>query len=150
MAERLLFRSGGVTVELDDIGTALAERALQRLAPKLRGAIEDAVDEVRRAAEAQWPVGRTDRNYLARHPEKRGRPHSRDLFRTEVVLQDNGRNGWEIVGRIWNGADYWRFIKALKLRGGSAIVAYVRKPLGIKRDRLRDDLPELIPEALRG
>lgn len=148
MADRLLFRSGGVTVQMDDIGSELVQRAIDHVAPGIRAAIERKVELVRAKAEAAWPVGRTDPRYLARHPEKRGRPHSRDMFRSEIVVQESGYRRYEVIGRIWNDADYWRFIRANKLRGGSPLVAYVRRPLEAARDEIRDELPHLLPEGL--
>lgn len=150
MADRLMFRSGGVTVALDDFGADLLDRAIEQVAPGVRKAIERKLESVRRDAVDNWPVGRTDERYLARHPEKRGRPHSRDQFRSEVVVNEAGFRRYEIIGRIWNDAEYWRFIRANKLRGGSAIVAYIRRPLERARDELRADLPHLLPEGLRG
>lgn len=149
-AARLKYRSGGVTVEIDDIGEELTRRAIERVAPGLQQRIRDAVEGVRRNAESEWPVGRTDLRYLARHPEKRGRPHSRDQFESEVAIERTGFSSYEITGRITNRAEYWRFIRPNKLRGGSALVVYIRKPLERERDRIRDELPYLLPEGLRG
>lgn len=156
MADRLLFRSGGVTVELDDIGSTLTRRLIERAAPGLLDKIREATERVRRGAEAEWPVGRRDKNYLAHNREKVGKPHSRDQFRSETVVEEAGYRNWHVTGRIWNdavdkqGRSYWQYIRPMKLRRGSAIVVYVRKPLERERDRLREELPQLLPEALRG
>lgn len=149
-------RSGGATVTLNEASEAFVRKIINEAAPGIFERIDAALADMKRNAEASWPVGREDENYLKRHPEKRNRPHSRDMFYTETVITapSSGR-GVVVMGRIWNtskdkqGRPYWLYIRAHKLRGGNPAVAFVRKPMETLRDDLRWKFPQIALGALK-
>ncbi len=119
---------------LDVLGDEVIRMFVEHVTPGLVAEIERAVNEVRREAEARWPVGKRWRGDT--------RPHSRDLFATRVELVRKG-NDYEVVGRLTNGADWLVYIRPLKL-GKSAVVEWIRKPMAAQRDRIRAALPKVV------
>lgn len=127
---------------LDILGDKLIAAMIEKVAPRVAALVRSEVERIKRDAVAGWPVGR-----------ERGRPHSRDMFETTLVLEVDG-NRYAVVGAVRNratnkeGEAYWRFIKANNLYGKSAIVELVRKPMSKARDRIELLLATEIPEVL--
>ena len=130
---------GDLSISL--IGDEMLRRMLEHVQPSVVAEIERAVETVARDAEAAWPVGR-------RSPSGRDRrPHSRDLFRTDVRVVFVG-GGVVVEGSVSNGADYARYIRPKGLGGKSAVIEYIRKPMKRERDRILAKLADLARKGL--
>jgi len=128
------------------IGDEIARRMVEHVHPALVAEIERAIEEVLSTAEAEWPIGKRYRYNAAK-------PHSRDMFTQSFELIRSG-NQFAIVAHIRNSAEYLRYIRPLKLASESgrekvAFVKWLWNPLRDRRDRIRAELPEIVPGGLR-
>lgn len=131
---------------IEFIGDEILRRFLESVSPAVAARLKRAMEQVKADAMRQWPVG--ERSAEGRDANSR-KPHSRDLFSVQHTIERSGVRGLQIVSSLTNSAEYWRFIKARKIKGRSALVTFVRTPMRQERDRFRADLPQLVPEALR-
>jgi hypothetical protein len=115
---QLRLKDGNLTMLVDDGLEQLVRDAIDKVAPGLLRLVEEETRAVYEGAKGKWPVG----------PERRDRNgrHSRDELYHEVVIDTT--KGL-IRGRVWNEAPWSRYIKPKGLRGKSAYVALLRKPL---------------------
>jgi len=116
------FRSGNVSVTVPDIGAEL-ERRMGGILSEVMAALEAEVAPILADARRQWPVG--DR------PKQRRR-RSGESLRMDVYVDESSNQARARIistARDESGRQYWFFIKARKLYGGSPHVAFVRRPM---------------------
>jgi hypothetical protein len=103
------------------------DRVIKQAAPTVAPRMEQEVRELMAEVIALWPVG-----------VERGRPHTRDGFRTELRLTASG-----VEARLVNdlGADYFFFIRG-KDGGPSVWRTLIAKPALERAQSIADDLAD--------
>jgi len=129
-------QSGKVRVEVTGNLEAAIRRAIDRSASWIVPAVEAETEDIIADARAQWPIGSQE----GRKWHRKGRPHSRDLFGSYIVVDLDG----SIRGVITNEADYWLYIQ------GSPATEYIRKPLRKRAKRLAGELAEELRKRMAG
>ena len=115
----------------------LVRAAVDRVAPGAVDLIEDETRAIFDSARERWPVG----------PDKDYRPgHSRDALAWEVLIE----GGTTIRGRVTNSAPWSKYIKPKGLRGRSAFVELLRKPLRARRKVIVQALGRFVVSTLDG
>lgn len=136
---QLRLKDGNLTMLVNDGLERLVRDALEKVAPGVLGIVEDETQAVYDHARKRWPIG-PDK------PERKGR-HSRDELYHEVVI-DTARG--IIRGRVWNEAPWSRYIKPKGLRGKSAFVELLRKPLQSRQADIVTKLGRYVSAELGG
>lgn len=126
--------TGSLTSVVDDRTRELVRAAVERVAPGALDIIERETRKIYDNAHAKWPIG----------PHKAYRPgHSRDMLYWEVLI-----DGAVIRGRVWCTAEWSKYIKPKGLRGKSAFVELLRKPLRAARAPLTAELGRFVVAEL--
>jgi len=115
---QLRLKDGNLTMLVDDGLERLVRDAIDKVAPGMLDLVESETRAVYDGAKGRWPVGP--------HKRERNGRHSKDELYHEVVIDTT--QGL-IRGRVWNEAPWSRYIKPKGLRGKSAFVELLRKPL---------------------
>ena len=137
---RTRYTYGSASLDVDTGGLEeLLRRAVEDVAPAVAERMGQTARELHDDAKSKWPVG----------PEKvkrKGR-HSRDELGWEVVV--DVRTG-TIRARVFCTAEWARYIKPKGLRGKTAFIEYLRKPLAKARDPLVNDVRRIIVDIMEG
>ena len=132
---RITYGTGDAYIEVDDTTAALVRRVADKIAPGAFQLIEEETRTVYDDAKRQWPVG----------PYKKNRPgHSRDFLFHEMTVTVAGT----IRGRVYCTAEWSRYIKPKGLRGKTAFVVYLQRPLRKLRDPILRQLARFIVKEL--
>lgn len=136
------FHSGNVSVTVPDIGAEL-ERRVGGILSEVMAALEAEVAPILADARRQWPVG--DR------PKRRRR--SGESLRMDIYIDEPSNQARARIistARDESGRQYWFFIKARKLYGGSPHVAFVRRPMERASVDIELRIGRAITRALEG
>jgi len=130
-----VYGSGSATVEVEDRTPELVRAVVDRVAPGALDLIRVEVRRIHASAHSRWPVGRErkDRTY-----------HSREALGWEVRID----NLETLRGRVFNTAPWSRYIKPKGLKGKSAFVELLRKPLRERADHIVMQLGSLVRDEL--
>ena len=126
---KITLGDGSAGVTLSDDLSGFVRDAIRRAGGAIGERLEQAADSVADEARAKWPVGR-----------ERRRPHSRDLFETELRVMSDGT----VSAKVKNKADYVWTIRSKEK--GSPWKEFVTKPAEAKADAI---VAELGPELAR-
>ena len=131
---RITYGTGDAYIEVNDTTAALVRAVADKVAPGAFQLIEDETRTIYDDAKRQWPVG----------PYKRYRPgHSRDFLFHEMSIR-----GDTIRGRVYCTADWSRYIKPKGLRGKTAYVVYLQRPIRKLRGPMLEQLGRFIVKEL--
>ena len=118
------FVAGKTELTMSDDLQRFVDRVVSETAAKVVDEVKAATKAIFDNARKEWPVKRP-RITPGRPPPRRTTPHSRDLLRWAVDI-DLQRG--TVTGRVWNTADYARFIRPLTLGRKSAYQELMAKP----------------------
>ena len=115
---QLRLKDGSMTMLVDDGLERLVRDAIEKVAPGVLELVESETKAVYDGAKSRWPVGPDKR-------DRKGRHSKFELYHEVVIDTTKGL----IRGRVWNEAPWSRYIKPKGLKGKSAFVELLRKPL---------------------
>jgi len=118
------YTSGKTQLEMSDELQRFVDRVVAETASKVVDEVKARTKAIFDNARREWPVKRP-RITPGRPPPRRTTPHSRDLLDHAVDI-DLQRG--TITGRVWNTADYGKYIRPIKLGRKSAYQELMAKP----------------------
>ena len=120
---RMMWASGGASVEMSPEFARVFERALQSAAPETIEQLTKSTDDIYAYAREFWPRGRHRKEYKEGRGTDKRKAHSRDQLERGIEIRDGGRL---IVGFVrnpawWSWAIRWGVKGSFGFRRGSKV-----------------------------